>query len=753
MAKRKKTHYAVAKGNQTGIFLTWNDCRKQTNGYPGAIFKGFFSEAAAQAYLHAYHGIIGHVVRSVVSPEAASDVPSSSTYAATITTTTTTGTTSSNRENLQRFSVAPSRACSASNNNELVVVSLLSDDDDETDATSYRAKRHRVTAASPIASFASNNKVVSLLSGDETGPSFKFCKASDVYSNQKPASSKSNTNHTHTSDSIPSSIYSPLAHKLMAKMGYIVGEGLGARKQKGIVYPIKASRQIGKSGIGAHRALNEKQRTVLQSVQRGYNVFVTGPAGTGKSVVLKHVIKLLKETYQPQEWTVVAPTGIAATALGGQTIHSFSGVGIPTVVADFEKAWGKGRKGGIGGSCERWRDLKALIVDEVSMLSGEFFDRLSGVVSAIKKKPDKVFGGLQLILCGDFLQLPPIVKKAYVFKSYMVNNSVEEKDIFRNQGFAFQAEGWQKATLTTIQLDEVFRQKNIDFTKVLHEIRIGKVSPSSLAYLKQCDRTLPPNKYGVKPTILYSTNKRVDETNQNSLDKLPGEEYCYQAKDSVEVALSVPDNYVDDATQELWDSDFFQKCIAAKQLRLKEGAQVMLIQNESANGMTDMDRPRLVNGSRGKVIGFAEMDSDTNAEYLSDSEIEGLMTAAKKGDSKSEKVYYPIVQFKCGTKRVIVLKVFDAKIVGLGVCTREAVPLKLAWAITIHKSQGLTLDYVVANVSGVFAEAQTYVALSRATDREGLELRGFSASKVRANLKALKFYEDPDAKFPFWNES
>ena len=162
----------------------------------------------------------------------------------------------------------------------------------------------------------------------------------------------------------------------------------------------------------------------------------------------------------------------------------------------------------------------------------------------------------------------------------------------------------------------------------------------------------------------------------------------------------------------------------------------MLVKNEGRGGGAVR---KLVNGSRGKVVGFEKIKT-TPANADNDPLLPGV-------------TLYPVVQFVSGVKKTIRPTTFESKLIGLGACTRVAIPLRLAWAITTHKSQGLTLDYVIADVGNVFAEAQTYVALSRASDENGLELRNFSTSRVRANKMALAFYENPGQAFCYWDGS
>ena len=369
----------------------------------------------------------------------------------------------------------------------------------------------------------------------------------------------------------------------------------------------------------------------------------------------------------------------------------------------------------------------------VSMISGEFLDRLSNVVCKVRGTPSsQPFGNIQLITCGDMLQLPPIPKSKYKVKAAqdaLARQGKSAADLHQDRGFAFQSKAWRNAGFQVIQLDQVFRQKNSDFISVLHEIRFGKVSPESVKFLERCNRPLPPNKDGIEATKLYATNKDVTAENNTHLKQLPGQTVTYEAEDFAEPEDDAPGW----AQSALLRNGFYRQCLAEAELDLKEGAQVMLIKNEQ----TDDHKNRLVNGSRGKIIGFTNTGDGKSGD---ESDID-----YEDDDSDDDGQSYPIVQFQFrGRRKVIRPERFESRIVGLGTCVRKAVPLKLAWAVTMHKSQGLTLDYVKADVKGVFTEAQTYVALSRATNEDGLELRNFTPRLVRADKRALAFYANPD---------
>jgi ATP-dependent DNA helicase PIF1 len=483
------------------------------------------------------------------------------------------------------------------------------------------------------------------------------------------------------------------------------------------------------------KELNEKQRQALELARQGKNIFITGPAGTGKSLALQEIISLMKQKYNyaSDEWVALGSTGTSALAVSGQSLHSFAGCGVPVTVKDFKKAWR-------GDKRAAWRAARSMIIDEISMVNGELLDNLSDVVCDIRGDFSKPFGGIQLIVCGDFLQLPPIPKRKHDIL-LMLNAGKTPEDLHCDRGFAFQSKVWHDANFENVILDEVFRQKNRRFINVLHEIRQGRISDEADSFLARCNRPLPPRN-GIKPTILYAKNVNVSKENDQELAMLPGEEHLYKAVDRVEV---FNDGFkVADGTAEsiLWKNQFFDNCSAEENIFLKKGAQVMLIRNFDIKG-------GLVNGSRGKIVDFTDvLPEDGITESWAPYELPGY-----KGTMK-----YPVVEFidSKNTQNVVQKVVgplnFTSRLAGIGECIRSQIPLKLAWAITVHKSQGMTLNYVKADLQGVFTEAQAYVALSRASDENGLELRNFQRSMVRADQRALDFYANPGAKFRLWSE-
>lgn len=412
--------------------------------------------------------------------------------------------------------------------------------------------------------------------------------------------------------------------------------------------------------------LSNEQKIVVRKAFEGKSFFFTGSAGTGKSYVLKELITALKSYYDSEEVYVTAPTGIAACNINGCTIHSFAGVGLGNDIAArlVKKILSRPR------SKEKWVTAKVLIIDEVSMLSGEFFDTLEELARRVRKNQHP-FGGIQVILCGDFFQLPPV-------------SSQSEK-----KTFCFQSKAWSKVVEEVVLLHKVWRQEDSNFIKILNEARLGNISEDSYTTLLKCRNSTWND--GVEPTCLYPTKRQVEVMNHSRLSKIQGEEEIFEAIDKGK------DDY---ALKSLDDS-----CTALKKISLKIGAQVILLKN------LDVESD-LYNGLRGVISGFSEGDK------------------------------YPIVRFENGISRVITRETWTLYSGKEEIASRRQCPLGLAWALSIHKSQGMTISRLEVNLSNVFEYGQAYVALSRAKSLEGLRINGnFSSSIFRAHQDVIEFYK------------
>jgi ATP-dependent DNA helicase PIF1 len=437
--------------------------------------------------------------------------------------------------------------------------------------------------------------------------------------------------------------------------------------------------------------LGNEQRMVLEAVRDGRNVFVSGGAGTGKSFLLKHIVRMLptKTTY------VTASTGLAAASIGGITIHSFGGIGLGQ--ASVENLLGDVRKRAVYR--KRWENATALIIDEISMLSSDIWDKLEEIARKIRRS-DKPFGGIQLILAGDFLQLPPVVDS---------KNATSSSSNSATTPFCFFAKTWNKCMELQIELKQVYRQSDSNFITLLNHLRYGHLPPESSVALSARLRTnkrqtslndvkdVKDVKEDIKDvkevgaTRLYPTRNNVESENTARLAALPGVEHVFVATNKGKVAA-------------------LTQCSASDKLVLKKGAQVVLLKNLDPNN-------GLFNGSRGVVVDIVK-----SVKHLG--------------------VVSPMVQFANGTKRLIEREKWDIKVGDKVVGTRRQVPLALAWAMTIHKSQGMTLDRAELSLADCFEAGQAYVALSRLESLEGLTLLSFDPSKIKAHPAVVQYYQN-----------
>eukprot|EP01083_Nonionella_stella_P159859 521943_1 len=304
----------------------------------------------------------------------------------------------------------------------------------------------------------------------------------------------------------------------------------------------------------APQSFSPDQMRVLEMILDGKNVFVTGSAGSGKSFLLKYII----DSLPPETTYATACTGVAACHIGGSTIFHFAGIGrgdgSPEVLARKIRA---NRE-----AVEAWRTVRLLIIDEVSMLDSRLYDKLETIARLIRNS-SRPFGGIQLLLCGDFFQLPPVSKGSDA------------------KHFCFEADSWRRCVKNVVEMKQVFRQKDNQFVSILNELRKGKCSVDTQKMLKSCvGRRFPRD--GILPTVVMTHKAEVDRMNSHQLKKLKGDEVVFEASDRG------PASYV---------TQLRASCTARQEMRLKVGAQVTLIKNMSVS-------EGLVNGSRGVVTSF-----------------------------------------------------------------------------------------------------------------------------------------------------
>ena len=413
--------------------------------------------------------------------------------------------------------------------------------------------------------------------------------------------------------------------------------------------------------------LTPTQNEAYSYMAQGKSIFLTGPAGTGKSTL----IKLFRKVYGSQKnIAITSTTGISAILLGGTTLHSYLGIGL-----------GTGSVGALTTKIlktpylrKKWKQVDVLIIDEVSMLDPELFDKLEAIARAVRYDT-RPFGGIQLILSGDMCQLP----------------------VVGSDDFCFEAETWDACVEETVYLNEIIRQTNPEFQTCLNEARIGKLSSTSKKLLKSCLYKKLTNDFGIKPTKLFPTNAQVDYMNEKELDILAEDEREFKQYDmEIEVYGSVKN-------REYVLEKYRKNCIASEELQLCKDSQVMLLHN------LDIDSG-LVNGSRGVVTGF----------------IEDL----------------PVVKFLNGQERTIDYHIWEMMDQDTKLMSITQIPLKLAYAVTIHKIQGATLDYAEVDLENVFEYGQAYCAISRVRSPDGLSLTGLDFKKIKAHPKAKKYYKN-----------
>jgi len=413
--------------------------------------------------------------------------------------------------------------------------------------------------------------------------------------------------------------------------------------------------------------LTGKQKEVYKHLKEGKNVFVTGEAGTGKTAIIK---KYVNDFRHYRTIAVTATTGTAAILLNGTTLFSYLGIGIAEGTADV--LFLKIRKNPF--YVKRWKELDTLIIDEISMLRPELFDKLELLARSLRKN-NKVFGGIQLFLCGDFFQLP----------------NIGEPD-----RFCFDAETWYKAVDYTVCLDENFRQDDVVFQNCLSKIRYGIIDDETEQILKKRENVKLSNDFGILPTKIYSLNINVDMENEKEMDIL------YEKNNNlVFYSFELKKTVVKKTTN--IDEKIKKSCSASAELQLCVGAQVMLLYN------LDIDE-KLVNGSRGVITSFQKD--------------------------------LPVVKFLSGQVRLIDYYTWNIEENGEVVVKIEQIPLKLAYACSVHRSQGLTIDYAEVDLEGIFEYGQAYVALSRVRSLEGLSIKNWNIKCIKSHPRVIEYYRN-----------
>ena len=462
--------------------------------------------------------------------------------------------------------------------------------------------------------------------------------------------------------------------------------------------------------------LNEEQKSAFELIQEKNNIFLTGPGGTGKSYFLEKLVDELPKVRHGIRISITALTGCAAILLGrhAKTLHSWAGIGLAKGTASKLIADIRTNRRALAN----WIKTDLLVIDEVSMMTVELFEKLDQIGRKLRKC-ETPFGGLQLLLVGDFYQLPPVIKSSD--DDTVANNSKQ---------FIFESPLWRQSIHTIIQLKHIYRQSDPIFQQILLAAREGRLTHEHLAVLES-RRGLDWKKRAVKPTLIFSRKAEVEAINNANMTSLKGTRIRFTARTALDPAA--PYVNVESVEVQRMIEYYDRDAPYMQEIELAVGAQVMLI--------TNLDQPNgLVNGSRGVIKGFT--DSITNGEdkiskIIAKSVLEG-------GINK-----FPIVEFTTGESRIIGPASWGIDGQGPGgtdFIYRIQIPLRLAWATTIHKAQGASLDCALVDVGRkTFEYGQAYVALSRVRSLDALYIWDLEPAAFKVHERVQRFYNELNA--------
>lgn len=438
--------------------------------------------------------------------------------------------------------------------------------------------------------------------------------------------------------------------------------------------------------------LSDEQQSLFEYLEQTENhIFVTGRAGTGKSTLLNYFIANTKKSV-----AVCAPTGVAALNVGGSTIHSLFTFPLGLLYeVDLGRHLSRRTR-------EILRAIDTLVIDEVSMVNCDLMDAISRALGIARGKRKLPFGGVQVVMFGDPYQLAPVPPSDPAERGYVLDN-------YQSPWF-FDAHVWRESGLERFELNTIFRQRDERFKEILNAIRDGSVDQTMLDELNRAGNRPIPHPDVIR---LATLNAAVDTVNRQRMGLIPDEPKVFEATFSADAATK-----------------FGRALPAETRLELKVGAQVMFIKNDDMSAGKDSGAVgvrRWVNGTIGHVIGFPRagvVKVEVDGEELE-------VTPATW-----EKIRYEVEEeFDETTQKM------REVIVPVTLAEFRQIPLRLAWAVTVHKSQGQTYDEVVVDMGrGAFAPGQTYVALSRVRSLEGLYLsRPITIQDVMVDRDVVRF--------------
>lgn len=506
------------------------------------------------------------------------------------------------------------------------------------------------------------------------------------------------------------------------------------------------------ASTSASIVLTDEQQMVMTLARQGRSVFFTGAAGTGKSQLLKMLVDTMRGIKQ-DKLAVTASTGLAAISIGGVTLHKWTSLGL--ALDSVEELITRAKR--YRSTLAVWTRTETLIIDEISMIDAKYFDKLDKVAQALRRN-SRPFGGMQLIMTGDFYQLPPVGKNGVLAK------------------MCFEAECWARLfdKSQTILLTKVFRQEgDSSLIHMLGALRQNELTDDVVAEFRQLSRPVVYED-GIEPTALFSTRAEVARANDYKLRHLPGSIRVFNAIDSKTGGYSGQEAITEDERRVL------DNLMAQRRVELKIGANVIMIHNLSAE---------LVNGMRGRVLTFVSdlTTRDVLARYqyrfpqIIDCFNETVGHIPLSVDSWSafvEKYSYECLEALGDISHAFRVRLAKKEMrVSLDPNTRlkpvvhfpeqeltqmieehsfeispgnnskiklvrYQIPLITAWALSIHKAQGQTIDRLVVDLNQAFETGQVYVAISRATSTKSLQILGFDRRRVKVDQRVVSFYKN-----------
>ena len=480
--------------------------------------------------------------------------------------------------------------------------------------------------------------------------------------------------------------------------------------------------------------LNKEQQKGYDMAIKGHNVFLTGVAGTGKSFTLNYIINRLKPY---KNVYVTASTGTAAYIINGKTLHSWIGATHQQTPVDIfiKNMKSKTRR--------RIRQTNVLIIDEISMIHGEFLDKVNEVCKRVRYNDKEAFGGIQVIFCGDMAQLPPVSQKRVEYDILGINESQNHID------YAFFSNAWKDANLKIVYLNEIVRQKEDKYyVEILTGIREGRLTYSHIQTLmKQIGKRWDDeDEDGLYPTQLVPTKKTANRINKEEYDKLNTHEESYKAKITSHIKQCNSYHKFIEKINERLIEHYKKFGIMYMDLQLKIGSVVILTQNLCIE-------KGLYNGAQGQVIDFYNnIPINSVHKYIIETngmEDEKILSSSYKIHEiqSVNNLNYPLVHFQESNLTIFIkpMKIrikSDFSNTPDGYVEIRQLPLIPAWALTIHKSQGMTLDRArIDSGIDIFSSGQTYTALSRVRGLQSLSLIDFDPDKIKIDPIVTEFYD------------